>query len=72
MYKRQAQSGAASFSFQFTNADAYAQAVSSLFNGQEVFSLLDQAASSTALDASKVRYSTDDTLWVVTIRLQYR
>lgn len=66
-----AQSGAASFSFQFTNADAYAQAVSSLFNGQEVFSLLDQAASSTALDASKVRYSTDDTLWVVTIRLQY-
>ena len=67
-----AQAGESAFSFQFTGAEAYSQAVSSLFDGQEVFSLLDQAAASTRLDASKVRYSTDDTLWVITIRLQYR
>lgn len=68
---RAAQNRAAELSVLFTSDQAYSQAVSALFERQEVFSLLDEAAGSTGLNANHVSYSVNDQQRTVTINLAY-
>ncbi len=55
----------------FTSDQAYRQAVSALFERQEIFSLLDDAADATGLNANHVSYSVNDQQRTVTINLTY-